>query len=295
MNIRTIATMAVAAVLGLVAIIFLNGYLGGLRKAQPTGQPTGTVPVVVAAAPILRGTTLQPLLLKVVNYPATSVPAGASNAVGPLVGAAGAQRLALHDLTMDEPVLLGDLSGPGGRFTLSSTLTPGMQAVSVKANDVAGVGGFVLPGDRVDVLLTRTVGTGVDVRNSVAQIIADNVRVMGVDQSDNQSQDKPTVARSITVEVTPAQAQAIALGQQIGALSLSLRHIADSDVIAKRATTTNDLGFAGARAPAPRPAAAPAREHVASTQADAAVPLFGPGVVRVTRGSETTGYRIWGG
>jgi len=250
MNIRTIATLAVAIVLGLFAVIILNGYLASSRKTQQQVAATGGTSVVVAALPIARGAALQPALLKVVEYPQASVPAGAFASVNQLAGAGGTQRFALRDLTPDEPILPAEVSGPGGRLTLSSVIAPGMQAIAIRTSDVEGVGGFVLPGDQVDVLLTRSIGsTSGGQNNSVTQIVAQNVRVMGVDQSDNDEANKPQVAKSITLEVTPPQAQAIALGESVGVLSLALRHVSDAQVLAQRATTVAALGF---NAPPPR-------------------------------------------
>lgn len=288
MSIRTLATLAVAVILGLIAVVILNGYLNSSRK--PRLAAAAGVPVVVAALPIARGVTLQPPLLKVVAYPAGSVPAGGFAAIGQLTNP---QRSALRDLAPDEPILMSEVSGPGGRVTLSGVLDAGMQAVAVRSNDVSGVGGFVLPGDRVDVLLTRSATQGGDQQSSITQIVAENVRVLGVDQSDNDQSDHPTVARSVTIEVTPVQAQVIALGQSVGSVSLSLRHVADNEVLARRVTTLADLGFA---APVrPRPAGPPPPAHAdAASEKPGEVPLYGPGIVRVTRVTETTGYRLSG-
>ena len=138
-------------------------------------------------------------------------------------------------------------------MNLSGNVAAGMRAVSLRSNDVAGVGGFVLPGDRVDILLTRA-GTGNDAaKNTLTQVLAENVRVLGVDQSDNDEADKPVVAKAVTVEVTPEQANSISLGQQIGTVSLTLRRVADDAPLASKAMTVSDLG------PAPKkPVAAPA-------------------------------------
>ena len=287
MSIRTIATLAIAIVLGLIAVIILNSSLGS-HKTQQVAAQAGGATVVVAALPIARGMTLQPALLKTVNYPQDAVPVGAFQSIQQLTGAAAVQRLALRSMSPNEPILLTEVSGPGGKLNLSSVLDPGMQAVSLRANDVSGVGGFVLPGDRVDVLLTRQVGAD---KTGVAQIIAENVRVLGIDQSDNDEADKPSVAKAITIEVTPAQAQTITLGQTVGNVSLSLRHVADSEALAKRATTEAELGFWVSNRPAStKPVAAPVA--VAAGEKPGEVPLYGPGIVRVTRVTETSGYRL---
>ncbi len=282
MPIRTLATLAVAIVLGLVAVIILNNTFGGARKAQPAAG--GLSPVVVAAQPIARGMTLQSPMLKVVGFPAASVPAGAFTSVDQISGGKGVQRLALRGLTPGEPVLLTEVSGPGGRLNLSSVIDPGMQAVAIRASDVTGVGGFVLPGDRVDVLLTRAISQGNNQPvNTVTQILADNVKVVGVDQSDNDEADKPAVAKAVTIQVTPEQAQTITLGQTVGSVSLSLRHVADDAPLARRATTVAELGFKASSAAGPS----------ASGKAKRAS-LSGPGIIRVTRVTETTGYRLSG-
>jgi len=288
MSIRTLATLAVAILFGLVAVIILNNTLGASRKTQ-SAAAGGLSPVVVAAQPIARGMTLHPGFLKVVGFPAASVPAGAFTSVDQLSGGKGVQRLALRGLTPGEPVLLTEVSGPGGRLNLSSVIDPGMQAVAIRASDVTGVGGFVLPGDRVDVLLTRAISQGNNQPvNTVTQVLADNVKVVGVDQSDNDEADKPAVAKAVTIQVTPEQAQAITLGQAVGSVSLSLRHVADEAPLARRATTVAELGFK-ASAGGPSPGAGGPSAHGA-----AARPLSGPGIIRVTRVTETTGYRLGG-
>jgi pilus assembly protein CpaB len=280
MSIRTMATLVVALILGLVAVIILNATLGGPRATKQAVATAGT-PVVVAAQPILRGMSLQTPLLKVVSFPQESVPAGAFTTIPQLTGAAGG-RLALRSLTPGEPVLITEVTGPGGRLNLASVLDPGMQAVAIRASDVTGVGGFVLPGDQVDVLLTRSVSRGNDQPVfTVTQILAQNVKVVGIDQSDNDESTKPAVAKAVTVEVTPEQAQSITLGQSVGSVSLSLRHVADAMVLPRTATTAGDLGFAS------RPVR-PATDKPAGT------PLYGPGIVRVTRVTDTTPYRVGG-
>ncbi len=280
MSIRTIATLAVAVVLALIAAIIINSYLTGVSKKAQVQQVAGggLTPVVVAAQPITRGATLGQPMLKVVSYPQASVPDGAFKSIQDLTGPAAKNRLALHSMVANEPILPNDLTNS---LNLSSVLDPGMQAVAVKDSDVAGVGGFILPGDRVDVMLTRSVSGGSGGRTiTVTQILAENVQVMGVDQSANDESTKPAVARTVTVEVTPVQAQSIALGEQVGTLSLSLRHVADDMPLKKHATTVAELGFV------------PPPEKPASTAGPNVVPLYGRNIVRVTRSTDTTGYRL---
>jgi pilus assembly protein CpaB len=270
MPIRTVATLAVAVFLGLIAVFLVRNYLASASAKQP--EVALTVPVVVASSPIERGKTVEAAGLKTVNYPADAVPAGAFRSVSDLTGASADKRVAIRTISANEPILADKISGPGGRMILSTTLTPGMRAVSLRSNDVAGVAGFILPGDRVDILLTRPVGEG-----QVTQVVADNVRVLGVDQTADDSADKPQVARAVTVEVKPDQAQAISLAQAVGQVSLSLRQVSDDTPLSKRATTVADLGSFG-----PRPVVT--RAVVRARPAGQEVHVF--------RGVEASGYRI---
>ena len=278
MPLRTIATFAIAIVLGLIAVVLINVYMGGTRKAQVAQAQAGVgSPVVVAQAPITRGGIVQPAQLKVVNYPAGSVPAGAFTTISQLTGGKDQQRIALRDLAPDEPVLANRVTLPGGKLNLATEISPGMQAVTFHSSDVAGVAGFVLPNDRVDIMLSRSAGGERPL--PLTQIIAENIRVLGVDQSDDQEQNKPVVAKAITIEVTPEQAQQITLAQTMGTVSLALRHVDDTAPVTRLATTAVSFGFFQA----PRPPAAGGGHGRAVRK--------GP-EVQVTRGTDTTTYQL---
>lgn len=286
MPLRTLASLAVAILLGLVAVLLVRGVLMSRQAAGPAVASDG-VSVVVAALPIERGVALKPAMLKTVKYPRDAVPVGAFQSVEALVGKDAPPRTTLRALTANEPLMPAKLSGAGGKTNLSGAVTPGMRAVSVKSSDVAGVGGFVLPGDRVDILLTRVVGKGESSMN-VTQILAENAMVLGVDQTSDLEADKPIVAKAVTVEVTPDQAQAISLGHAVGDVSLSLRQLTDDGVLVRKATTESDLGLYGRRvASSSGGGAAPARRASAPAR-----PPSNLTEVRVTRGVETSGYQV---
>ncbi len=258
LSIRSIATFAVAILLGLVAVMLTRGYVNSPGQTGLAMTSGSMVPVVVAAHPINRGVVLQPALLKLVNFPADAAPATAFRSIGEVTGAKGQQRLVLRAIVANEPILASNISGPGGKLNLSGTVATGMRAVSLRSTDVTGVGGFVLPGDRVDVLLTHTNGNNSDTSKTVTQVLAENVRVLGVDQSDNDQADKPVVSKAITVEVTPEQAQSISLGQTVGTVSLTLRHLADDAPVVRKSMAVSDLR----PAPPPRRVSAPAGPQV---------------------------------
>ena len=283
MPIRTIATLAIAIFLGLVAVFLVRSYLTAARPAPQVA--TAGVPVVVATQAIVRGKPIEAAQLKVARYPADAVPVGAFQNISELTGTPADKRLALRAMAPNEPVLASRVSGPGGKLSLSVAVTDGMRAVSLRSNDVAGVAGFVLPGDRVDILLTRTATpNGEASSTTVTQALAENVRVLGIDQSDNDEADKPgeRAPRGDGRESRRRKHQAISLAQAVGSVSLSLRHVADELPLARKATTVADLGFYGNRPVVRRTVAARPRPMLQLAGHE----------VRVTRGMETAGYRV---
>jgi pilus assembly protein CpaB len=171
MPIRTIVTLVVAAILGVVAVLLTRNYLSHQRASvAQNGATQGQVNVVVAAQPLARGVLLTPAVVKVASYPANAVPSGAFTSVQQVT--VGGQRRVLHPLAATHPIRPDSVTLPGGKASLSSQLTPGMRAVTFRSNDVAGVAGFVLPGDRVDVMLTRSVAGGGGQDSSITQVIA---------------------------------------------------------------------------------------------------------------------------
>lgn len=249
--------LAVALVLGGVAVWGLVGLLKG------RGGGVDTVPVVVAGRAIEFGQTLTPDMLHLQAWPANAVPEGAFGAVADLTAAEA--RVALRPMEANEPILASRISGAGGRATLSAAISEGHRAVAIRVNDVIGVAGFVLPGDLVDILLTRQEGAGYNNQSMRTDLLVENVRVLAVDQSASESSNDPQVARAVTIEVTPADGQKIALASQIGTLSLSLRRPDDVGVTGEGAVPTRTIRIedlraaSGERAPvvtavrAPRP------------------------------------------
>lgn len=289
MQIRTIATLAVAILLGLIAVVLVRNYIRAPEPGSPASGKAGVVaagmvPMVVAAQPIERGTVLLPNSLKVVQVPQDAAPVGVFQSVDQLTGAEDVQRVALRAIVANEPILPGKVTEPGQRGIMSTLITEGMRAVSLPASEVTGVAGFVLPGDRVDVLLTREAGG-----TTVTQTLADNVIVLGVAQSNNDEANTPVVVKAVTVQVTPDQAQIISLSRELGDISLALRSIKDKGLPMRNATTVAALGFGGAAPSAGAPRSAAPR------RAAPAAPTPPPAeVIRVTRGTEVTSYQFSG-
>lgn len=210
-----------------------------LRAIQAeTRQPVLTAStVVVAARPLRYGQELAASDLKEVPWPADAVPPGSSTKVKDLL--AEGKRAVLAAIEPNEPVLAAKITGPGQRATLSAALRDGMQAIAVRVSDTAGVAGFVLPGDRVDLMLTHQQ----DKADNVTDVLLQDVRVLAIDQSNDERSDKPLVVKTVTLEVSTLEAQKITLAGVVGTLSLSLRKAGETASAGTRRVTLADLGI----------------------------------------------------
>ncbi|MFV0472706.1 MAG: Flp pilus assembly protein CpaB [Pikeienuella sp.] len=184
------------------------------------GPRVETAPVVVAARALRYGETLDADAVRVVEFPKEAAPENGFASIDDILGQNGDRRVVLRTIEPNEPILKAKVTGFGERATISAQLTPGMRAFTLQIDTVSGVAGFLLPNDRVDVYLTRNDRDGL-----TANLIMQNVKVIAVDQFAEQDANRARVARTATVEVSPEDAQKLALAQQIGRISLSLRQI----------------------------------------------------------------------
>jgi pilus assembly protein CpaB len=206
-------------------------------QAANRTQPQDTL--VVAAEPLRYGMELNEMNLREIEWPRDAIPEGAFRKKSELLQ--DDKRVALSAIEADEPILQKKITGPGQRATLSALIDPNMTAVTVRVNDVGGVGGFVLPGDYVDVFLTRTERRGDEERN-YTDVLLQNVRVLGVDQVADDRTDKPKVVKAVTLEVTTEAAQKVVLASSVGQLSLTLRSAGSLGGSESRRVTAGDLG-----------------------------------------------------
>jgi pilus assembly protein CpaB len=230
-----------AVVFGLLAVFIAQVWLNNqadmrAKNFNANKKPEVTQTIVVAAKPLRFGTELNASDLREVPWPKQAVPAGAFNKIGDLLG--GGRRVVLTAIEPNEPVLSLKVTGAGQRATLSALVKPGMKAVTIRVNDVEGVGGFVLPGDRVDVVLTRQLDKG----SATTEVVLQDARVLAVDQSADERAAKATVAKSVTLEVDTVQAQKVWLASSVGNLSLLLRQAGDTSDVKTRKITLKDLG-----------------------------------------------------
>ncbi|EKV28659.1 Flp pilus assembly protein RcpC/CpaB [Caenispirillum salinarum AK4] len=284
MRMRSILVLGLAVALGTGSVFLARQWVeGNTRVAGPSEPAVELTGVVVARVPLHFGNTLAEENLRVVRWPAETLPDGAFTSIEALLGGPdGESRVVLRGIEPGEPVLASKVSGFGGRATLSSIIADDMRAVTIRVNDVNGVAGFVLPGDRVDVILTRTP----DRDQGVTDILLQNVKVLGVDQQASEKNDDPVVARAVTLEVTPVQAQKLTLGQTVGQLSLALRNVLNVDAAAARQVTLTDLGVPEPPKAEPEAASAPAPVVRAAPAGD------GRPTVRVVRGLESSEQKV---
>jgi len=239
-----ILMLVLAAALGGGAVYLARGWLQEQMRVTskaPQAQQVALTTVVVAKRPMKFGDRVTREVLDETKWPASTVPAGSFKTIAEILGD-GQRRVALREINVNEPVLKDRISGFGGRATLSTVIEEGMRAVTIRVNDVNGVAGFILPGDRVDVLLTRDWSSkNSRGANQITNVLMQNIKVLGVDQLADSEKDKPKVARSVTMEVTIDQSQKLALASQVGSLSLTLRNMTNSDPTQHRMVRVRDL------------------------------------------------------
>jgi pilus assembly protein CpaB len=237
----TIVMIAFAVLFGLLAVFVAQSWLNSqaeqrMRSLEANKKPLSTSTIVVASKPLRFGNELTASHLSESPWPAGSLPQGSFAKIADVLN--GGKRIALTAIEPNEPVLNSKITGPGQRATLSAMLRDGLKAATVRVNDIDGVGGFVLPGDHVDIALTRQV----DKANASTEIVLQNVRVLAIDQIADERLDKPAVVKAVTLEVDVVGAQKLSLAASIGSLSLMLRKAGEANNQYTRKITLSDLG-----------------------------------------------------
>lgn len=296
---RNLIIAAIAVAFGLLAVLIANSWFSGVEvKQERQAKQQQLVRVAVANQNLGFGALLTPEAVKLANWPADSVPAGAFTDLSKLVGNG---RVVLRPLVPGEPILASKVSGLNGRATISANLPEGFRAIAVPINEVAGVGGFALPGDVVDVLVTRQIGgDGANGQDKMTTVVVENVQVLAIDQLADDSKTEPKVGKTATLQVTPVDAQKLALATQVGTLSLSLRNVQSKFEAARTVVTTADLGGRGRSIGIRRPAApsAPAMALAGATgsrtgRSTTIIPAASGGpAMTIIRGTESTQYEV---
>ncbi|GJL94639.1 MAG: hypothetical protein DHS20C05_10440 [Hyphococcus sp.] len=239
---RSIYSVIAGLVLAASALFLVYNSRTAIQPVEAAPMVVPTTTVLVTTEAIAFGQPIKADFVKEVSWPEDAVPEGIIQDRAMLNNGDQGVRIAIRSFVAGEPLLKSKVSGFGEKPTLSRKVSDELRAFSIRINDVSGVAGFLLPGDAVDIQLTRQIGR--NKKNLVTDVIIQNVSVLGIDQLASEETENPVVARTATVEVTPEQAQKLALAQQLGSLSLMLRNYTDvADAEVKRVTVgdlTND-------------------------------------------------------
>jgi len=191
-------------------------------------------PVVVAIGDIPEGLAVERAHVATASWPANTVPVGAYSTVDSVVG-----RVTRVNVFNGEPIVPGRLAPAGTGPGLELKIPPGQRAMAVSVNDVAGISGLLQPNSRVDVMVTTgDVATG----KATAKLFMSNMRVLSVGTAiQRDASGKPMPAASVTLGVTPDEAERLAIAMNQGAIQLVLRGYGDPDSVKTRGATTTDV------------------------------------------------------
>ncbi|MBZ0149269.1 MAG: Flp pilus assembly protein CpaB [Pseudorhodoplanes sp.] len=240
MRSSTIVMIAFAVVFGLLAVFIAQSWLNSqaemrMKSLEANKKPIATRTIVVAGKSLRFGSELSGGALREIPWPEQAIPAGAFATIADLTKEG--RRVVLSPIEANEPILGWKITGPGQRATLSAMLRDGLKAVTIRVNDVEGVAGFVLPGDYVDVALTRQN----EKTAATSDVILQSARVLAIDQMADERSDKPSVVKAVTLEVDTVAAQKISLAASIGTMSLILRKAGEANAEFTRRISAADL------------------------------------------------------
>jgi pilus assembly protein CpaB len=236
MSVRNILLVSFAVVAALGTAMLARGWMNAQQRpvaAAPKAAPVEAAQqVLVAKAALPAGRFIKPEDLRWQAWPEGQVPATymlkGKRELDELTGA-----VVRSGFAADEPITDARIVKPGERGFMAAVLEPGFRAVSVSVTATSGIAGFVFPGDHVDLLVTHSVSTDeLSSRKTalVTETVLADVRVVAIDQKTDDQTGTPTVARTITFEVTPKQAEMVNVARRLGEMTLSLRSLSREEL-----------------------------------------------------------------
>jgi pilus assembly protein CpaB len=233
---RVLIAMALAIVMGFAASYVVYQAVKTAQSKQPDVEQ-----IAVAAANISVGEALTAKHIKMADWPKSTVPAGAVRTAKDAEG-----RMARASIVTGEPLLEAKLA-PAGQGGLMPVLVPtGKRGVTIKVDEAIQKSGFVVPNSRVDVLVTLARQSG---QSRESRIVLQDVMVLASDQTVEMKDNKPVTMTTVTLAVSPQEAERLALSQNEGKVTLALRNLQDNAQISTLGVTTAQL--LGSPAPAP--------------------------------------------
>ena len=228
MKAARIVVLTVAIGAGGVAAM-LAGRSEKPAEVKADAPKSDTVEVLIARLDIARGQTLSAADLSWQAWPSSSAGNFIRKANQPNALESYSGMIARAPFFAGEPVREAKLVDAKGSGFMAAILTPGMRAISTQISPETGAGGFILPNDRVDVILTLRNQRDAATAGSGSETILRNVRVLAIDQSiEEKNGQKVVVGKTATLELLPGQAETLALSHELGTLTLSLRSMADA-------------------------------------------------------------------
>jgi pilus assembly protein CpaB len=274
-----------AVAIAIVASVALYNYLKG--QEELVKGAVATEKIVVAATEIATGSTIDRTKVKLIDWPKATVPQGSFTSPEQVVG-----RIAIDRYLPGEPILEAKLTPKEGvTGILSYKIPAGHRAITVAVDQVAGVAGFINPGNMVDVVLTITpIGAAQPVSKIIPSL--QNIPVLAIGQIVEQKEGKPFVVPTVTLDVTPSQAEELALASSQGRLQLILRRAGDKEAVKTTgATITKVISGIETRAVVKAPskiAMAPKKEVVEKVEVKPTPPPPPPHVIEVIKGTSRT-------
>ena len=215
-NKRFFIVLIGALIFGVLAAISVSKYLS---SAQAYSKNLSRVAVAKVAIPL--GTKIVPEQLMVVQFPKESLPDGAFEAPEKLAG-----RVAIVNIAAREPITETKIAPEGSSGGLSAVIPEGYRAMTVKVDDVVGISGFIMPGTLVDVVVVIDPDDQSNQKNPISKIVLQNIKVLANGQNIDKPEDQREAnsVKAVTLQVTPEQAEKLALASTEGKLQLVMRN-----------------------------------------------------------------------
>ncbi len=248
--------LLLAIVIGALAAALVYRRMSALRgeieAARQTAPSAGTVGVVVASDTIPVGTRIGEQQVKVVAWPEKLVPEGSINDPKAVLN-----QVAKVTIEKNQPLTTSQFMGQNAEV-LPMMIPDGMRAMSVRVDDVTGVSGFITPNSRVDVLVAGSPG-GEGNEGQRSKLVLQNIRVLAIGKSIAQTQDKPVEVPTVTLLVSPDDAEKLTLATRYEPVRLALRNYSDDQMVGTPGLSTATLfGTPPQRVVPAAPPAAPA-------------------------------------
>ena len=231
MKITTIIIIAFAVFAGLVAALMV-------RSIVSRPKEMADLKIVVASHSLTYGSSVSADDLQEIPWSAQEFPEGAFRSIAEIIKPGEQGRYSLANISKSAPVLSNQITNPGQKASLAAALPEGKIAVTIRVDDVRGVAGFIMPGDHVDVSLTRTDNA---THEGYVDTFLRNMKVLAIDQISKERQDTAQIAKSVTLEATSVEAEKLRLAGEVGNISLTLRNADDESFDEVGRITTSDL------------------------------------------------------